>query len=151
MRWPFISFIRNLSGLHCCLFVKVPLLLLSSNSFILSQVICFVNNFFQDFLFFSAASLNFRSCWLPRKTKPSLGSLLDSSRQSPLAFYQTFSDLSIPFLKNFYFLFCSSKFPLYCFSSNSHSSCRLPFVFSPVRRALVYNTKSCRFCQQLFS
>ena len=49
MRWPFISFIRNLSGLHCCLFVKVLLLLLCSNLFILAQVVCFVNNFFEFF------------------------------------------------------------------------------------------------------
>jgi hypothetical protein len=77
---------RNLSGLHCCLFVKV-LLPLSSNLFILAQVVCFVNNFFE--LFSS-------SFWL-------LAEL--SFPQSPLAFYQTLSCLSIPFLKNFYFVF----------------------------------------------
>ena len=49
---------RNLSGLHCCLFVKV-LLPLSSNLFILAQVVCFVNNFFE--LFSSSFCLTFLS------------------------------------------------------------------------------------------
>ena len=77
---------RNLSGLHCCLFVKVPLPL-SSNLFILAQVLCFVNNFFELF------SSSFRL--LAELPFP----------QSPLAFYQTLSCLSIPFFKNFHFAF----------------------------------------------
>ena len=86
--FPYILFIRNLSGLHCCLFVKV-LLPLSSNSFILSQVVCFVNNFFREFL-----NLFFNS----------FQTLLRLLSQAPLAFYQMLSHLSIPFLKNFNFL-----------------------------------------------
>ena len=190
---------RNLSGLHCCLFVKVLLLLLSSNLFILAQVLCFVNNFFQDFLFFSAASLSSRSCRLPWKTKSSFGSLLDLSRQSPLASYQMFSHLSTPFSRNFHFLFHLTELALSGSFSNSNPlrcpslpfpsasvltavpSCLLSlsflthapvsdlsstwaeltlllrslfgssFSFSLSRWALVYNTKSCCICQQLFA
>ena len=44
------SFFRNFSGLHYCLFVKVLFaVVFRNNSVILSQVFCFVNNFFQVF------------------------------------------------------------------------------------------------------
>ena len=130
---------RNLSGLHCCLFVKVLLLLLSSNLFILAQVLCFVNNFFQDFLFFSAASLSSRSCRLPWKTKSSFGSLLDLSRQSPLASYQMFSHLSTPFFKKFSFSFSpygarSVRF-LFQLQSLTMSLASVPFRFRSHRCA----------------
>ena len=48
----FLNFLKEFSGLHYCLFVKVlSLLCFTRNSFILSCVFPFVNNFFENFNF----------------------------------------------------------------------------------------------------
>ena len=137
MRWPFISCLGIFQG---CIAVY------------LSRFCCFsaatCSSYHKSFAL-STTFLNFfqSSFWLPAEL---------SFPQSPLAFYQTLSCLSIPFLKNFYFVFR----PLYHSVSDLYLTRNLAFFSTALtsdfgiclaRRALVYNTKSCCICQQLFS
>ena len=51
---------RESSGLHCCLFVKVPFVRLSRrNSVIIARVLSFVKTFFHFFFFFSKTAARF--------------------------------------------------------------------------------------------
>ena len=170
---------RNLSGLHCCLFVKV-LLLLSSNLFILAQVVCFVNNFFELFassfwflveLSFVQSPLVFYQTLLCLSIPFWRFFILFSNRctlcqayvlltiyhsstsllQATLVSYQTFHRLSTPFFKKFRFFSAVLSPTQITLRFQSPSLKHRLSLFPPVCRALVYNTKSRCICQQLFT
>ena len=169
---------RNLSGLHCCLFVKV-LLPLSSNLFILAQVVCFVNNFLNFFKSFLVSCRTFvraiafgilsnsflfvntflkifilfsNRCTLCQAYV--LLTIYHSSTsllQATLVSYQTFHRLSTPFFKKFRFFSAVLSPTQITLRFQSPSLKHRLSLFPPVCRALVYNTKSCCICQQLFT
>ena len=153
-----VSFLTSWLFLCCLHFVasQQQLVHLSTSRLLCQQL------FSRFFIFLSClAELSL----LPAASKNKIissASLLDFSRRAPLASYQTFSVLSIPFLKNFHFLFhssdCSSllhfqlpsfrcsSFPLDCSCFSPTHRRRFPLV-----KRLWHLIKCFHICQHLFS